>query len=434
VAGLGVRRASAAAVVLSLVAAPALAAPAGERDDPPKRYRLLSENDRGKVADELSVSPSISGDGRLVAFTSYALNLAPQVRPGRNKQVYLWDRRTSRLELAVRRPNGGLLVDAEAPALSPSGKYLAFCSRDPKLVRPDARASDALFYADEDVFVTNLRTGETRRASSDHRGGMSDGYSCGPRVADTGDVVFHSFATDLVAGDDDEYEADVFLWDWSSERTKRLTREDEGNYTYDLSGDGGTVAVVTTEAHVSADDQEFTDLYLYRRPGSGLRGTWELGLPRADGSAPGVIYDGVDISRDGRFVTGISHDGRIASPPIPDAEETLHLWLRDRRTGRTTWVNAEADPSWGVRDVHVSDDGRTVTYNSGGEVSELYAWRRGRGLSSQTARDDVWTSPSGADLSGDGDWAVFTMLRTDLPGLNPLTEPARVVVYLTRVS
>ncbi len=241
----GVRRVALALAPLVILASAGAATSAPQqRAEPGRRFDLVSENDRGRVADESSVSPVTSRDGRLVAFTSYALNLDPRVRAGRNKQIYLWDARTGRLRLALRRPHGGILEDAEVPALSPNGRFLAFCSRDPKIVRPDSRASDDLFWADQDVFVADLRSGQIRRASSDHRGGMADGYSCTPQVADTGDVVFSSFATDLVRGDDNEV-ADTFLWDWSSRapaqahagRRRQLRVRHRGRRQRDRAGD-----------------------------------------------------------------------------------------------------------------------------------------------------------------------------------------------------
>ncbi len=443
---LGVRRASLAVALLTVATgiASAAAQTPMPREEPGARFVLVSRNDRGKVADEDSVSPSVSGDGRRVAFTSYALNLDPRVGAGRNKQIYLWDRRTRQVRLALRRPRGGLLQDAEVPSLSPSGRFLSFCSRDPTLVRPDSYDPDAgLFYRDQDVFVADLHTREIRRASSDRQGGAADGYSCSPHVADTGDVVFSSFATDLVRGDDNEV-ADTFLWDWSSGRVRRLTRLDEGNYAYDISADGSAVALVTTEQLVGRDTNATGDLYVYERRGS-LAGSWKLALTRPDGSPPrtGVPYGGIGLSRTGRFVTAQSADGGLARPAV--ADKTLHLWLRDRRTGRTTLLNRTTTEFSEVAEVHVSGDGRTVTYLGSGvhdyggvrpegtSTVELLAWRRGGGVTSLTPGPDAWASPSGSDLSGDGRWASFTMVRDDVPGLNPLYEPARVLVYRTRV-
>ena len=443
---LGVRRVGLCVALLSVTTGIAAVAadPPASREEPGPRFVLVSQNDRGRVADEDSVSPSLSGDGRWVAFTSYALNLDPRVRAGRNKQIYLWDRRTRQVRPALRRPQGGLVRDAEVPSLSPSGRFLSFCSRDPKLVRPDDYDPDAgLFYRDQDVFVADLRTGEIRRASSDRQGGASDGYSCTPQVADTGDVVFSSFATDLVRGDDNEV-ADTFLWDWSSGRLRRLTRFDAGNYAYDISADGSPVALVTTERLVGRDTNATGDLYAYERRGS-VGGTWVLALTRPDGSPPlsGVPYGGISLSRTGRFVTAQSADGGLATPAV--ADKTLHLWLRDRRSGRTTLLNRTSSEFSEVAEVHVAGDGRTVTYLGSGthdyggvrpegtSTVELFAWRRGHGVTSLTPGPDAFAATSGSDLSLDGDWATFTMVRDDVPGLNPLDEPARVVVYQTRV-
>jgi hypothetical protein len=69
----------------------------------------------------------------------------------------------------------------------------------------------------------------------------------------------------------------------------------------------------------------------------------------------------------------------------------------------------------------------------GTSTVELFAWRRGHGVESLTPGPEVHASPTGSDLSADGQWATFTMVRDDVPGLNPLYEPARVVVYRTRV-
>ena len=142
-------------------------------------------------------------------------------------------------------------------------------------------------------------------------------------------------------------------------------------------------------------------------------------------------------------MTAQSTDGGLADPPI--ADKTAHLWLRDPRTGRTTLLNRTTYSCSDVTDAQVSDDGRTVTFVGGSldyggvrpdgdDQPELFAWRRGRGVELVTRGSDVFgTHSSGTSLSGDGAWAAFTMLRDDVPGLDPISEPARVVVYRTRV-
>ncbi len=273
-------------VVLTLTAlslGPAGAA-VGETSAPAHRIEIVSVSQRGKPADGHALDPTLSRDGRWVAFNAYAANLDRRVRDGRN-QVYLRDNRTGRMRLAVLRPGGRPAKDAEAPSLSPSGRFLAFCSKDPRLVRPDSFDPDAgLPHPDQDVFVLDLSTGELRRASTDHAGREADGYSCNPQVADTGDVVFSSRATDLVVGDTDQV-PDVYLYDWSSERVRLLTKAEIGDQAFRISGDGSVVVAVTTDALVDRDDNGYTDVYAFRRSGKRLAGTWEPVLFRADGAA-----------------------------------------------------------------------------------------------------------------------------------------------------
>ena len=64
------------------------------------------------------------------------------------------------------------------PSLSPNGRYVAFCSTACNLVRPDRRPrvphTGPGLDPHTDVFVCDLRRGVTRRASSDRRGRMAN--------------------------------------------------------------------------------------------------------------------------------------------------------------------------------------------------------------------------------------------------------------------
>ena len=79
------------------------------------------------------------------------------------------------------------------PSLSPNGRYVAFCSTACNLVRPDRRPrvphTGPGLDPHTDVFVRDLRRGVTRRASSDRRGRMANAGSCFPSVADKGSCV-----------------------------------------------------------------------------------------------------------------------------------------------------------------------------------------------------------------------------------------------------
>jgi Tol biopolymer transport system component len=165
---------------------------------------------RRPVTEDNSVGrPSISGDGRRVAFASSRTTLVPGDTDDA-RDVYVRDLRTgpfTRVSLTA----GGAQPDADsdAPALSPDGRYVAFASHASNLVPGDTNERS-------DVFVTRLGSGTLRRVSVADDGAQGDDHSAffaELSVADRGrHVVFESSATTLVPGDTNR-RPDVFVWD-----------------------------------------------------------------------------------------------------------------------------------------------------------------------------------------------------------------------------
>ncbi len=150
-------------------------------------------------------APSLSADGRFIAYVSY--------RDGRGRptpvtrwEVFVRDLRTGRTELAATAPDGGPLDrPAHAPRISPDGRYVAYGTGACATAEPHCR------YA---LYVRDLRrTGPaaTRRVSVAVDGGFPDASATTPAVANGGNTVaFESSATNLVAGDTNNAE-DVFV-------------------------------------------------------------------------------------------------------------------------------------------------------------------------------------------------------------------------------
>src|SRR3954447_22532376 len=93
--------------------------------------------------------------------------------------------------------------DSYAPSLSGDGRLVAFSSGAAKLVPGD-------YNHEVDVFVRNLRTGETTLVSRAQGGGLGNGTSDFPVVSRDGRfVAFDSEASNLVPGDTNA-SADVF--------------------------------------------------------------------------------------------------------------------------------------------------------------------------------------------------------------------------------
>jgi Tol biopolymer transport system component len=141
---------------------------------------------------DLRLNPSISSDGRFVAFCSAASNLCPGDTNG-SLDVFVHDRLSGITE-RVSVDSAGVEADgaSSAPALSPDGRYVAFDSQATNLVAGDTNGH-------RDVFVHDRLAGTTERLSVDAAGVQGDGDSEIPCIsADSRSFAFGSRASNLV--------------------------------------------------------------------------------------------------------------------------------------------------------------------------------------------------------------------------------------------
>jgi Tol biopolymer transport system component len=141
--------------------------------------------------------PSISANGRYIAYQGYALKGLVKQDTGVTNQVYAYDRATGRTQLVARTVDGGVTSgDSGTATISPDGRYVAFQSYDDQLVTGDTNAQP-------DVFVRDLKSTRIAEASIGADGEPADGPSgsSGTDItAGGGTVVFDSQAHNLVAG------------------------------------------------------------------------------------------------------------------------------------------------------------------------------------------------------------------------------------------
>jgi Tol biopolymer transport system component len=156
-------------------------------------------------ANRHSYSPSISGDGRFVAFHSTASNFfAFDSRFTPN--VFVRDRVTADTILVSRAWYELFPAQGEEAAITPDGRFVAFWSRSANLVPGDTNS-------EPDVFVRDLLASTTTRVSLSDAGTEVAGGGGTPSIsADGRFVVFTSYDTTLVAGDANA-RTDVFVRD-----------------------------------------------------------------------------------------------------------------------------------------------------------------------------------------------------------------------------
>jgi Tol biopolymer transport system component len=154
-----------------------------------------------------SYGESISSDGRFVAFASYATNLVPGDTNG-TWDVFVRDRRlgtTERISLATGGAEGADV--SWFPSISADGRFVAFASVAHNLV-PGGTLGMNIFVRDRVNGTTEIVSVTTQGGQS-HYGGLDD---LGSISSDGRYVVFNSYNRDLVHGDSNGC-SDIFLHD-----------------------------------------------------------------------------------------------------------------------------------------------------------------------------------------------------------------------------
>ncbi len=107
-----------------------------------------AQGKHGAAGNGDSSNPSISADGRYLAFESYASNLGPADN-STLPDVFVRDLRSGRVFLASRGTDGGAAANAPSadPAISGDGRYVAFDSRGSNLSPADTLHATSVFRA-----------------------------------------------------------------------------------------------------------------------------------------------------------------------------------------------------------------------------------------------------------------------------------------------
>lgn len=258
----------------------------------------ISVNSDGEETDAYSGSPAISGDGRFVAFLSAASNLVP----GDTNDVFdvfLRDRQQEITERVSVSSDGGQGDDnADVPALSADGRYVAFMSFASNLVPGDTNGQP-------DIFVRDRLLGITTRVSVASGGAQASGSSYEAAISTDGRfVVFVSSATDLVPGDTNGC-LDVFLHDRENGQTERVSvaaggvQADGDSFEPDVSADGRFVVFASLATNlVRGDNNEESDVFVRdRQTGQSGRLSVDSSGVEADGGsyAPATTADGLGV-------------------------------------------------------------------------------------------------------------------------------------------
>ena len=336
-----------------------------------------------------SLGPSISADGRYIAFASNASNLAPDSDPGRfGWDIFVRDRLTGQTELVSVNSSGEQAnQESQSASISSDGRYVVFSSYATNL-------TPGIDNGWPNVFVHDRQTGLTEWVSVGLNGAQPNG-SClegaGPRTisADGRYVTFWSDASNLVPGDTNGV-GEVFVRDLQMKKTTRVSVRSDGKQANGPSG------------------------------------------------APA-------LSADGRFVLFQSDATNLAPG---DTNGVGDIFVRDLQTGQTERVNVDsviAGSTFGAERPAMSADARYIAFDAqrpptattGGRYN-VYAIDRQTGAVVQvsvSSRGVVGNDQSyNSGISADGHWVVFTSLATNLVPNDHNRHPAAADVYVHKLQ
>ena len=240
-----------------------------------------------------SSSPDLSADGRMVAFHSSASDLAAGDVQDNHDDIFVHDRMTG----TTTRLTPGSDLFSHAPAISADGQHVTFHSRATNLVAGDVNGRD-------DVFVRHLQSASTQLVSVAADGGSADGHSDSAAISASGRyVAFTSSATDLVADDGNDF-VDVFVRDLETGTTTLVSRGHDGSpadeHSYDpcISDDGSIIAFHSDASNLTVDDANGSgrDVFVHDIA-SGV--TWRAHRALDDGAGNGIA-ENCGLSGDGR--------------------------------------------------------------------------------------------------------------------------------------
>ncbi len=338
--------------------------------------RLLQQINRGSLPDEgaeangPSYLPSLSGDGRFVAFESDATNLVLGDSNNR-RDVFVRDLVSGRSErISVSSAETQANGDSFAPSISGDGRYVVFESDATNLVGGDTNDS-------RDVFIHDRHTQETRLLSVAGDGTQANRDSYLPVISADGRwVVYESLATNLVPQDTNNV-TDVFLHNLQTGTLRRISvghgGESNGPSTLaSISAKGDFVVFRSFANNLVLNDLNQTwDLFLYATATQML----EQISVASDGTAgnphfadPDIETVRASISADGHAVVFQSDATNLVEN---DTNGATDIFLRDREARRTTRLSVADDGTQATADVYhpvLSADGRFVAFVTTAEL------------------------------------------------------------------
>jgi hypothetical protein len=348
---------------------------------------LISISSQGESGNADSARPSLSSDGRFIAFASHASNLVPD-DSNNLADIFIHDRMTGQTE-RVSISTTGEQADGPSsnPVISAQGRFVAYQSTATSLVPGNSQPT---IY--NQIYVHDRLTGISERVSVNERGESGNAQSLQPSISSDGRyIAFQSEASNLVLGDSNRV-ADTFIRDRLTGHTIRASVSSQGREVnlpsgdlLVLSEDGRTLAFSSQASGLAVAISDDPRIYLYNRV---LAKIEYLNLP---------------VDKTERRLVGLqtSAAGNIIAALTQVAGDGYEIIIYDRINGKQEVLDSfEVSPE--PPQIRLSADGQSLALLSGAEI-------RHYNIQTQDSQT-VITSASADELavSSDGQVTAFT--------------------------
>jgi Tol biopolymer transport system component len=390
-----------------------------------------------------SRDPAISADGRYVAFSSMATNIDPDATNNRS-DVFVRDTETGLTVLASRDGASGPEGDDSSvnPSISADGRYVAFESEAENLVAADGDGQPDIFVRD---LVANTTTLASRDDGDANAGGFPAEPSIsgdGMRIAFDVDIAYHP---DDDNGLNDVYVRDLAAGQTLRvSRPDGVTAADgDGDSRVpDISADGSAVAFESTADNLTGDPTSAFQQAFVRR----IDDDQTILVSRADGAGGALADRDVRepaISGDGSVVAFQSDSTNLD----PDkTSTTTQVFVRDLNVLDTD-VASRADNGAVANDASnspdLSDDGTYVAFGSsatnlGASNTRPDAFQRdlAAGETVLASRADGAAGAEGDETSGDpviSEHGRHVAFESNASNVDPADDDPIMDVYLRDV-
>ncbi len=225
----------------------------------------ISISSTGEQGNDFSGAPSISADGRYIAFRSEATNLHPK-GVSEDPDILVHDRITGETEMVSLTSTGQPYWGKPSnPSISADGRYVVFQSTHEKLV-------PGYMNWKPDIFLHDRQTGKTILIPPSGGTREQGNSSANPAISANGRFIAFQAERKKLLPENSSSKQDIFLYDREKGTTIRISTTSEGQEGNKwatrpvISGDGNTIAFQSTSRNLVEGDNNGTwDIFVFDR-------------------------------------------------------------------------------------------------------------------------------------------------------------------------